>query len=259
MGEASVTRKILELLRIRHQASEWATFVELRSKTGVGDIRFLDFFAMSLWKSKGFQRISYEIKVSRADFAREINQPQKRAFAESVSTECYFAMPSGLARVDEIPEGWGLIELTTGGLRRKKQAMQREPADLPYSFVTSLARRLSDPAPDLPAAVWVYAGREVEIDELLKMVDDNLSAVKADWRYQNIQEFEKSDSYKRLATLSSVVRHNLGFKYQNPDELADWFKENVDGTVMEMGWRVRKQLKSLRTQIDELLKEDDDE
>ena len=71
---------------------------------------------------------------------REIEYPQKREAAETFFGECYFATPAGLVRPDEIPEGWGLLEATAKGLRRKKTARQRRVDPL-SPLVLSVLRR----------------------------------------------------------------------------------------------------------------------
>ena len=70
------------------QAREWAFFSELRVGTGYATYKHrkgsalsveqrIDVWAMNLWPSKKFKRIAYEIKVSKSDFKREIEDPKK--------------------------------------------------------------------------------------------------------------------------------------------------------------------------------------
>ena len=155
------TRQVIELLKERHQGMEWASFVELNVETGRSSSR-LDFFAMNCWPSKRFRTVAYEIKVTRADFARELKHPDKRVPAEELGNECFFVMPAGLAKVDEIPEGWGLIEVIANGLRIKKHARQREIGPFPLSFMASIARRSKDDGPLLPKPYWLHAGKELD-------------------------------------------------------------------------------------------------
>lgn len=143
MSASDETYRLLQLLRDRHTPNEeWATFAELRGATGYDNPQRIDFFAVHLWPSKGFNSIAYEIKVSRNDFKKELDHPRKRAFAESVSHQCYFVTPSGLVQADEIPEGWGLMVADAGGLKIKKHALQRTDVKWPQSFMVSLARRV---------------------------------------------------------------------------------------------------------------------
>jgi hypothetical protein len=144
MSAKETTQTILEMLKAMHSRSsrrdEWALFPELNIGTGAKGGRWIDLWVVNLYPSKGYKKIAYEIKVSRGDFLRELEDPTKRAGAETVTNECYFVAPAGLINPPECPEGWGLIELTTSGLRRKVMAPYRE-VRLPESFIYSILRR----------------------------------------------------------------------------------------------------------------------
>jgi hypothetical protein len=130
----------------------------------------LDLFAFNTWPSKRFLKIAYEIKVSRSDFARELGDPLKRTWAVEVADECYFATPSGMIQADEVPEGWGLIEMGKSKLRIKKRAKQRHVETLPIGFVAMLARRSSDKPPVFPDLIWLLAGQELTEEALEKAI-----------------------------------------------------------------------------------------
>lgn len=176
------TQRLLWLLKARHPTAnaEWATFTEMRSCVGFGDSRYIDFLALHTFEGgrgggRGLKAVAYEIKISRSDFAREIKRPEKRAFAESIADECFFATPAGLVRVDEVPDGWGLIEANKAGLRVTKHPLQRQPGPWPRSFVAMMARRVADPPlPAAPPKLWRFAGRELSVDDVLALVSDHV-------------------------------------------------------------------------------------
>lgn len=93
-------------------------FAELRIGTGYGKDaeQRIDYWAMEMYASKGFKRISYEIKVSRSDFLHEIKNPKKRRRALLWSNEYYFITLPGIVRVGELPPEVGLIEVTEGDI-----------------------------------------------------------------------------------------------------------------------------------------------
>lgn len=252
MNDVQTTRQIIELLRHRHSPPEWAAFAELRSQTGYGG-QYLDFYAMNMWASNRHIKIAYEVKSSRGDFSRELNQPKKREFAETVADECYFAMPSGLVQTDEIPEGWGLVEMTSGGLRIKKRAMQRRVEQLPHLFVLSLARRVADPEPELPPVIWLNAGQELNEEMLVEAAIGSLDDFKAKHERQVIQEFRRSDEFSRLKAITNVVERHLGWTFSEPSKLDEWFKENIDRERIELDWRTRGLLQQLKQNVDEIL------
>lgn len=54
-----------------------------------------------------------EVKVSRADFLADAKKPHR--IAGGIGSWRYYLAPQGLIRVDELPSGWGLLELTARG------------------------------------------------------------------------------------------------------------------------------------------------
>jgi hypothetical protein len=112
--------------------------------------RRIDAFAMSLYPSRNFERVAYEVKVSHGDFVREIVAPEKREMAMSLSNRFYYVAPKGVIAPEEIPEGCGL--LLVGQVEGKNYvgtytavpAPRREVPEPPLRFMASLARRLRD-------------------------------------------------------------------------------------------------------------------
>jgi hypothetical protein len=222
LNDRQKTRVILEMLKLRHAPPEWAHFAEMQQATG-GPSGAMDFFAMNVWKSKKYRRIVYEIKVSRGDFARELANPKKREFAETLAHECFFATTPGLVQIDEIPEGWGLVELTKGGMRRKKHAKQRDPGDLHISFIAALARRGQDKPGDLPLPYWKYAGRELTLDQVMELAAGELEIWKGHVANDAVKRFRESGDYKDLKALQGAVYRTLGWDYShNPDKLEEY-------------------------------------
>lgn len=143
---------ILHALRRRHQPPVWVFFEELRVGTGfgwlmVGDTRIkvdsaVDAWAMGTWRSSRYARVSYEVKVSRSDWLRELRKPQKRLPALMVSNEFYFATPEGLVQPDEVPAEAGLVWVRGNGTTRAvKKAPWRATGFPGWMFFASVARR----------------------------------------------------------------------------------------------------------------------
>jgi len=132
------------LIEQRFTAPKWVTMRELSSGPGFNRGR-IDVAAIAAWQSGHGRTVACEVKRSRGDFVREIQNPAKRRWVEQSFRECYFVTPSGLVRVDEIPEGWGLLEATRDGtsLRQKKAPMQRDNA-LGQGVATMVVRKCAD-------------------------------------------------------------------------------------------------------------------
>ncbi len=213
--------QIVHLLRERYPAKDgWACFAELSDGTGFQKRGSADFVAVSTWPSKGYRAIGFEIKVSRGDFLRELKQPEKRKHLEEVCAECWFVAPAGLLKTEEIPDGWGLLEVLNGAeedkLRAKAQPRQREPKPWPMTFMAAIARRCADADPPLPARAWRFAGRDLTLSDLRRLLDlfelrescllrGKVARMEADRRYQR-------ESVTALGALRAAVVQHLGYK-----------------------------------------------
>jgi hypothetical protein len=60
-----------------------------------------------------------ECKTSRADFRVDAHKPFRRA-GRGIGNERFFLVPQDLLRVEELPAGWGLLELKPDGRVRVK-------------------------------------------------------------------------------------------------------------------------------------------
>lgn len=98
-----------------HSNDAWAFFDELRLGTGFrrDSAQSVDAFAISLWPSKGWASYAYEIKVSRADFRKELREPLKRRAALRYSNMFWFVTQEGLVKPEEVPIECGLMEVRT--------------------------------------------------------------------------------------------------------------------------------------------------
>lgn len=95
--------QIEEALANRH---DWGRgWLFLRQVYGV------DALAFGLIRSSMYRLIAYEIKVSRADFLRELRDPEKNREMREWADEFYFAAPQGIIKPAELPLGTGLIEV----------------------------------------------------------------------------------------------------------------------------------------------------
>lgn len=154
----------------RHAGEEWAFFRELANGTGIQAGRWIDGYALHLWPSKKFRSVAYEVKVSRTDFMRELEDPTKRGAAEKVAGECWFLTPAGLVRPDEVPENWGLVVAAEDGqLRTLKMPRQGETPMPSMVFFAAVARRSCDPRMD--PIVATLLGQELTFSRLQRLVE----------------------------------------------------------------------------------------
>lgn len=173
MTSATTAGEILDNLRRRHEhrtnglSRAWIYAEELRIATGftrigtelvfmdpviahAGEQR-IDAFALHTWPSQRFQRVAYEVKTTRSDLTRELNQPHKAAAALALSNMFYLVVGPELGEVlddFELPDEWGTMvsyppsRSTDGRIRIRTRSPWRDTPTPPYSFMLSLARNL---------------------------------------------------------------------------------------------------------------------
>jgi len=62
------------------------------------------------WK-KACHSVLVECKASRADFLIDCGKPSRLRPETGVGCERYYLAPKGLIRIEELPAGWGLLEV----------------------------------------------------------------------------------------------------------------------------------------------------
>jgi len=71
------------------------------------------------WK-KACHSVLVECKVSRADFLADRDKPFRQKPENGVGNERYYLTPRGLTGVEELPAGWGLLEVCGREIERVK-------------------------------------------------------------------------------------------------------------------------------------------
>lgn len=127
---------MLSLLRKRHAAKngngpEWAYLEKVRDAPGFDAKRTADAMALNLWQSRGCELHGYEIKISRADWRRELADPAKADGWCAIVDRWWIVAPRGVVPRDELPSTWGLLETGARGLTVTVQAPLLQEARLP--------------------------------------------------------------------------------------------------------------------------------
>lgn len=143
-----ITDEVLNNLELFHDPREWAFFRELRIGTGFSDdsAQRLDAYAIHYHPSKRNVTRTYELKVSRSDFKKELDDPLKRRAGVRLSHEFYFVTPKGLCTVEEIPVECGLMEVhEDGSVNTVIRAPFRDVEPPTWLFLASVCRRFDKP------------------------------------------------------------------------------------------------------------------
>ena len=171
-------KEVLRALNAEYTPDKWALFPEARTGTGFGkdSSNYLDAWTISYVKCN--TSISFEIKVSRSDFASELKKPLKRRAGMRLSHEFYFVVPKGLVSIEEVPVDCGLIEVDEfDKLHYTIPAPRREIEPPTWSFMAQMLRqydkdRLSMWHKLLDVDLENAAYRGIAIREIDKMIDD---------------------------------------------------------------------------------------
>lgn len=109
-----------------------------------GSNRRCDLLRIGMWPSRGHRIIVHELKVSRADWQRELDDPAKAEAWWPYCHEFWIVAPDRLIDPAEMPDGWGLMVPPANGRSKKfrvrKDAASREPK-ITTALVAAILRR----------------------------------------------------------------------------------------------------------------------
>lgn len=92
------------------------------------------------WK-RGCHSVLVECKVSRADFLIDKQKPFRRKSEGGMGAERFYLTPARLLCVEDLPQGWGLLELQRRGVEMVHASAKnlRSPKGLRYEMNLLLA------------------------------------------------------------------------------------------------------------------------
>lgn len=164
--------QLRRMLARRFSAPAWAILFEVKSSTGHtrGEPRAADALAISLWPSRGLAIHGVEIKTNRADWLRELKNPQKSAPVQEHCNFWWIAAPKGVVELDELPPTWGLLEPTAGGklVAKYKAPELRKDQAVSLEFVAAMGRRMNECVEKAKALVREELRAERDEDQLRK-------------------------------------------------------------------------------------------
>ena len=133
---------LIAALRERFPPPEWALFTEMINGTGFSKRRTADAVAMNTWPSRGLELWGFEIKRSRQDWKRELEDPAKAEVMASNCDRWYLVVDDEkIVQPGELPPAWGLMAPRGGKLAVKVEATKLEPKEWSKPFIAALLRR----------------------------------------------------------------------------------------------------------------------
>lgn len=245
---------VYRALRERYCAPQYALFYEVANGTGSNIRRYCDALAMSLFPSRGLHMHGFEVKVSRSDWKRELDQPHKAE--EGIFKYCdhwWIVTPPGIIQGDELPPTWGHLEYQlalkegeVSKLRQKVNAPKLEAAHMTRNFIAALLRR-ADENNTQRIANAVREQTSAIQERLNKVTSDNETAIREevdlrmkrnDDRFKKIREFEEALGIRisgysadpgTARILKAMMAAGYGERYEGLQDLAKRMETAASG------------------------------
>lgn len=180
------TSDVKAAMKAYYKSNEYALMWEVSNATGYQSRRHADAVVMNLWPSRGLLVEGFEIKVSRSDWRRELDNPEK---AEAVAKYCdlwWVIAPKGIVHEHEVPAMWGFKEVSEKGtIRTVKQAPRKDIVPLDRGFVAAMLRRASEADANMVQAL---------VDRQLHAEREKINAQIEKGIARRTQTFEKLES-----------------------------------------------------------------
>lgn len=214
-AKTKVTAKdIYRLLAQKYSSTrEWVIAGEVQRTTGWSDRRY-DFVAMNCFASTGYRIEVVEIKVSKPDLRRELEEPEKHNVIFEQIDYYSLAAPAEIIDMAIIPPKWGVYAVKDGKLITKKKPLAlHDDADrrINRSFAASFLR----------AAI----SQNLEKKTLAKALQEKFNAgyeqgkASCGWDSQKQEAFE---DYKNEANTYRRMLDKLGFPvYMRDSQVKD--------------------------------------
>ena len=235
-------------IRKHYSSPAWAVFDEVASEVGWKEKRWIDCVALGVWQSTGNEIIGIEIKVSRGDLRRELQNPQKTEEWMRYCDRFYLACPAGVASAADVPATWGLLSMQErGNVRVAKKAPKLEPQPMTRGFIGAMLRRAGEANEALIAAAVakdIKAYREREES----MLEERLS------RERTRAQREGDEAKKKLDEIMAIVGPNR--QWIGSKEIGLAIRAVIDSGIMDVYGNMRlhvEQLRSAAKRVEEAL------
>lgn len=191
------------------EGEAWICIEEARSGAGFqGNNSQCDFLAVNTWQSRGMQLVGYEIKVSLADWRKELATPEK---AETFSRFCktwWVAVPSELAaKIEhEVPTNWGLLAVSEKGRCTEKirPVANKNPMPVPpwywIGWMAQIDRQHKRRLPQL-----IEQRLKPERERMQAFYDDHVNRRAAAQDVATLERLAKLDEFEKATGLH--LRH----------------------------------------------------
>ncbi len=132
--------QVLEALKTKFSGTDYAFLTEVPAVIG-GQSRRIDALTMGLWQSRGLDLSAYEIKVNRSDWLSELKKPEKAEEINKYTDFMWLVISDAkIAKMEEIPQKWGLMVYKSEKLWIEKKAERLNPIPITREFLAAMLR-----------------------------------------------------------------------------------------------------------------------
>jgi hypothetical protein len=137
---------LVKLIRQRYPVS-WAdgyhryvVLEQVPDGTGIYFSHWIDAVVFDMWPSKGLMRSAFEIKISRSDFLRELEHPNKYKWVQESFHEFWYVAPQDAIKREELPVNTGWLCPRANKLIVKRHAVKNENPRLDDTLLAAFMR-----------------------------------------------------------------------------------------------------------------------
>ena len=141
--DKQTTELLREAVKLRFRYPEWVILEEVPNATGANQERRADLFAINMYPSKGHTRVCFELKASKNDLRRELDDGEKSVSVGQYADMFYLVCPKGI--LDDsisIPETWGILEYSGGKLKQTKRPHATKAQPMTVEFTAALLQTM---------------------------------------------------------------------------------------------------------------------
>lgn len=258
------TAEVRAALRNRHPSDKgaWAFLEEVRNGTGYQrTTRSADALAMSLWPSRGLEIHGFEIKVSRSDWKRELEEPAKAEVILRFCDRWWLAVgDEEIVQPGELPPTWGLLIPRGKGLVAKVEAPKLEAQPITRLFLASLLRNAHSGDEEALRAL-VDQRAEERIKQLRESFEESAQRDRANFD-RRVAELEESIAAFEKASGVSISGWNAGRVGQAVETILRlgqrWGNDRLDSMAQNLE-SLASQLRAAETELRALRGSDNSE
>lgn len=155
-------------------------------------------FSLSHWETGA---TVIEVKVTRSDF--QADRRKSHRITGGMGSWRYYMAPKGLIKLEELPEGWGLIEVTPGGICRVLAGAMADVRKLGYDALKGQVERWRQINPDQDREQWLLVKLLARLGDVEQLNEERREQYRVQARLNHLLEEQR----KEIAELRRDIRY----------------------------------------------------